>query len=581
MLSQARRAVKEKDVHQPLMLQTLRIRQLVLVEDWTLEFEPGLTLLTGETGAGKSILVDALGLIAGQRADRGLVRKGADCAVVEAAFQLVPGSPAAEWAAAAGLDDIVAEREVVIRREIKAEGSGKIRLNGSPCSLAMLRDLGGSLLELHGQHEQQSLLSAERHLDLIDRFGGHADTLAAVAAAFGNLEQAQKQHQDLLSRSADRMKRAAELRADLAAIESVAPEPGENDRLDAERRVQANSVKMGELLDAALGAAREGEPSAASLASIAARSTREAAEVDPALAEAAAQLSSAVVELEDAASVLRDYRARTSFEPGRLDLIETRRGQLRDLLLRFGSTEQAVLDHAGALHEELAGLDGIDDALEASAAACEQAQAAYTTTAARLSRARKTAGKRLAPRVESELAELALEKARFGIEWTPHPVSLFGVERAAFQLEANPGEGMRPLHKVASGGELSRVMLALHAVLEDAGRNRTLVFDEVDTGVGGGVADAIGSRLAALAGRHQVLCVTHLPQVAAHADGHLRIRKADRDGRTYASIEPLDRDTRVEELARMLGGREPTSVSRRHAEELLTAAAARPPRRQA
>ena len=564
------------------MLLTLRIRQLVLVEDWTLEFKSGLTLLTGETGAGKSILVNALGLIAGARADRGLVRKGADCAIVEAVFDLAVGEPAFEWCADQGFDEIVEERQVVIRREVRSEGNGKIRLNGSPCSLAMLRELGGRLLELHGQHDQQSLLSPDRHLELIDRFGGHSKDLAAVAATFGNLRLALKQRQELLDRSAERMKRGAEIRADIASIENVTPKPGEIDRLDAERRVQANAVKMGEWLDTALDASRESEPSAASLAALAARAVRQAADVDPSLATAAAQLEAAGLEVEDAASVLRDYRSRTSFEPGRLDEIETRRAQLRDLVLRFGETEQAVLDHAQALREELAMLDDMDAALETAAETCRQAAQAYDKAAARLTRARKSAAKRLAPRVEAELAMLALEKARFGIGWTAATgPTLLGAEGAWFQFEANPGEGLNPLHRVASGGELSRVMLALHAVLEDAGGGRTMIFDEVDSGVGGSVADAIGTRLSALADRHQVLCVTHLPQVAAYADGHLRISKNDRDGRTLAAFEALDRDTRVDELARMLGGREPTQVSRRHANELLAAAHTRPRRRQA
>ncbi|NIM01047.1 MAG: DNA repair protein RecN [Acidobacteria bacterium] len=562
------------------MLLTLRIRQFVLVDDWTLEFQPGLTLLTGETGAGKSILVNALGWIAGERADRGLVRKGADSAVVEAAFELDERSPAIDWAADRGFDEIVEERQVVIRREVRAEGSGKIRLNGSPCTLAMLRELGGRLLELHGQHDQQSLLSPERHLELIDRFGGHGKETAAVAAAFGNLEQAQKTRQNLQDRSTDRLRRAAELRADLAAIETVAPEPGEAERLDTERRVQANAVKLGEWLGTALAAARDGEPSAASLAAIAERAAREAAEVDPALVAAAEQFAAAGVELEDAASVLRDYRAHVSLEPGRLDEIETRRGQLKDLFLRFGPTERAVLDHAEVLREELDTLDQLDDALEAAAEAVLTAERDYTTAATRLTRARERAAKQLVPRVETELAELAMAKARFDVAWSPTDApTLHGAEGAMFRLEANPGEGLRPLHKVASGGELSRVMLALHAVLENAGGGRVLIFDEVDTGVGGAVADAIGSRLAGLARRHQALCVTHLPQVAAYADGHLRISKRDRAGRTLASIESLDRDTRVEELARMLAGREPTSVSRRHATELLAAATAQARRR--
>jgi len=562
------------------MLQTLRIRQLVLVEDWSLEFEPGLTLLTGETGAGKSILVDALGLIAGQRADRELIRKGADSAIVEASFSLPDGSPALDWAAGRGLDEVVNEKQVVIRREVRVEGAGKIHVNGSPCTLAMLRELGGWLLELHGQHEQQSLLQPERHLELVDRFGAHGDALAGVAAAFGQLHHAQACHRELVERSAERMKRAAELRADLAAIEGVAPEPGETERLDAERRVQGHAVKMGEWLDAALSVTRDGESSAASLVSTAERSVAAAAEVDPGLALIVKQLQGALVEIEDAAAELRDYRSGLSFEPGRLDEIETRRARIRDLLLRFGDTEQAVLDHAEALRRELGELDGLDDAVLEAERACVAAGKIYDTQAARLTRARKKAAKKLIPELEAELHQVALARARFDVVWTHDtPVSILGAEGAVFQLAANPGEGLRPLHKVASGGELSRVMLSLHAVLEDVGGGRVLVFDEVDTGVGGGVADSIGSRLAALARGNQVLCVTHLPQVAAHADGHLRIRKVSRGGRTHAAVEVLDRHTRVEELARMLGGRGPSPVSRRHAEELLTGAAAHPRRR--
>lgn len=566
------------------MLQALRIRQLVLVEDQSLDFESGLTLLTGETGAGKSILVDALGLIAGQRADRDLVRKGASAAIVEASFALEENSPAWVWAADQGLDEIVEQRQLVVRREIRAEGAGKIRLNGSPCTLAMLRELGGCLLELHGQHDQQSLLSTDRQRELIDRFGTHAPLLTAVAEAFGALQQARRRFAELRERSSDRLKRAAQLRAELEAIEAVAPEPGEIERLDAERRIQAHAVKMGELLETALGATVDDERSAVSLSALAERTVEDIAAIDPSLGVVAAQIASARVELEDAASVLHDYQAGLRCEPRRLDEIESRRARLRDLLLRFGETEQDVLEHADRSRAELAELDGIDDTLDAAAAACERAERDYAAAAAKLTRARKTASRKLIPEVEGELQELALEKARFDIAWTAlpgeAPVSLHGAEVAEFRLAANPGEGLRPLHKVASGGELSRVMLALHAVLEDASAGRVLVFDEVDAGVGGAVADAIGSRLAALARRQQVLCVTHLPQVAAYADGHLRIRKDDRGGRTYASVEPLDRGSRVEELARMLAGRTPTSVSRRHAREMLAAAAGHPRRRQ-
>ena len=298
------------------MLQTLRIRQLVLVDDWTIEFGSGLTSLTGETGAGKSILVGAMALISGQRADRSTVRQGAKRAIIEAEFRLPKHSPVREWAVERGLDEIAEGEELIIRREIAAEGSGKVRLNGSPITLALLKELGEQLFELHGQHEQQSLLQPDRHLELIDRVGGHDEKLVAVAAAYGELRGAQRKLQALRESVAGREKREAELRADLQAIESVQPVPGEMDKLESEHRLQANAEQLEQRLDVALKQLRDSEPSAVTLGSRAAGELQALGDLDPQLAALAAQISSAVLELEDAAEALRSFRSHPSPRAG-------------------------------------------------------------------------------------------------------------------------------------------------------------------------------------------------------------------------------------------------------------------------
>lgn len=566
------------------MLRTLRIQDLVIIDDLTVDFGPGLNLLTGETGAGKSILVDALGLAAGARGERELVRNGAERAVVEAVFE-TGSTPALEvWARACGVQ-APEEGTWFVRRELPAAGSGRVFINGSPSTVGRLRELGGALLELHGQHEHQVLLAPEQHLAVLDRFGDCAEATAKVEQAHRAVRRLRDELAQLAELQAQRAERTARLERDLGEIVRVAPRPGERDELDRERQLLRNAESWARLVDEIVALTYEGEPAAASLAAAASTKAAKLAEIDPAVRELGERIESAAVELQDAGAALRDYREAADFDPSRLEQIEARRVELERLCLLFGRTEQEVIGHGARLKMELDSLRDLDQESHSVAEQLLQAESAYVEAAAGLGRRRRAAVKRLVPAVEEQLRALALGQARFGVELRPGrgegveidgkpavPLAARGAERVEFVLAANPGEPMRPLGKVASGGELSRVMLALHAVVEDAGGSRSLVFDEVDAGVGGAIADAVGARLSRLAERHQVLCVTHLPQVAAYANRHFVVRKHVADQRTRAEIVELDRPERIEELARMLAGKRSTPASRRHATELLGAA---------
>jgi len=570
------------------MLHTLRIRHLVILQDVTVEFGPGLNLLTGETGAGKSVLVDAIGLAVGARADRGLVRSGAERAVVEALFDVTPDSPAGRWLVETGAGDPT-DGELLVRREIAAEGSHRVFLNGSPCTLGLLRELGERLFDLHGQHEHQSLLSPERHLELLDRFGEHRPAVEAVGREYFAHRRASEKLERLLEEAQTRQARSLELREALREIDGVDPRPGELAQLTAERQLLQNSARVVEQLAEVVGRCYEGDPSAASLASAAARSAASLAALDPSLADLATRLQEAAVEIQDLGESFRDYRDGREFDPAQLEELEARRVALERLCLKYGEDESAILRWRENAADELAALERADEHLEAARKALESAGKDYRRRAEKLGRDRRRTARKLVAALRSQLAALALARAEVDIVFSEArgprlsgngddgdiPLAPRGAERAEFLLAANPGEPRRPLARVGSGGELSRILLALHASAGGAGEGRVLVFDEVDAGIGGAVADAVGARLAELASRNQVLCVTHLPQVAAHGDRHLRVIKRSVDGRTVATIEPLSWEQRVEELARMLGGRKQTTASRRHASELLTTAARR------
>ncbi len=576
------------------MLKSIRVLNLAVIQEAVVEFGSGLNLLTGETGAGKSILVDALGLVGGDRADSDLVRSGSDRGLVEAVFELPRDHPAAAVLEARGLpagDGDNGGLELIVRREVKAKGGGRIFLNDSLCTLSTLREVAGMLLDMHRQHDQQSLLSREYHLRTLDRFGGHGRLLERTGEAFREVTEAVRRLAELRDLAGRRRTRMEKLEAQVREIDEAAPQPGESNELAGRRRILKNLDMLHEHLIRLEPLLDEGEDSAAGRISAAGSRVARLAELDHSLHPMLEQLERARIEVQDVASQLRDYRDAalpdSDESPGlALEELEARAAQLEQLRLRYGADEAEVLAYREAASRELATLADLDGEVRKVEEERQVATDRYIHRATELTAARSRAAKRLAPAFRSGLRDLAMAGASVEVLFRPAVgetvrssgdskavLTPRGGEKAEFLLGANPGEAAVPLAKAASGGELSRVMLALHGVLgADGAGSRVLVFDEIDTGIGGEAADRLGARLKNLCGSHQVLCVTHLPQVAAYADFHHMVEKAVAGGRTRVQVIALDEERRIGELARMLGGKRVTEATRKSAAEMIQAA---------
>jgi len=553
------------------MLTALAIRDVVLIEALDLEFGPGLGTLTGETGAGKSILLDALGLALGMRADSGLVRNGAAQATVSASFELERDHPALALIDENGFDADPSEA-LVIRRVVKADGGSRAFINDQPASAATLRELGGMLVEIHGQHDDRGLINPRGHRALLDIFG-RLD-VAGVAAAHRGWRAAE----DALETARSDLENAARDREWLDhAVEELsrfAPEPGEEAVLAGERSDMQKGVKLTDDLQLVTSHLDGSDGGLSALRQAARRLDRIAAD-HPLLGEALEALDRAVIEASEAEDKLAAAAEAMRFVPARLDLVETRLFELRALARKH----RVDPDGLAALRDELAArLDRIEagDAglakLEAAARATRQA---YDDAAAGLSEARRAAAARLDAAVAGELAPLKLDAARFRtvVETLPESGwSPAGRDRVEFEISTNPGAPFAPLIKIASGGELSRFILALKVALAEQGAATTMIFDEIDRGVGGAVASAIGERLQRLARNAQLLVVTHSPQVAARGRNHWLIAKSHDGLVTRTGVRPLDADERQEEIARMLSGNEVTAEARAQAMRLLEAA---------
>ncbi len=553
------------------MLTALAIRDVVLIEALDLDFGRGLGVLTGETGAGKSILLDALGLALGVRAETGLVRRGAVQAVVTASFDLPPGHAAATLLGENGLEAAPGE-PLVVRRIVKADGGSRALINDQPASAGLLRALGGTLVEIHGQHDDRGLLDRQGHRDLLDAFG-RIDRAAAADAYRG--WRAAEQALAAASIDLDNAARDREwLDHAVAELRRLAPVAGEEESL-AEAR--ATMQKGARLTDDLVAVARHLDGSDGALAQLrqAARRLERVAAEHPALGEALAAFDRAVIEASDGEDRLAAAAAALSADPERLDAIETRLFELRALGRKHRVAPDALAVLAEELSTRLALIEAGGEGLAALEAAERTARNAYETAAAALSAARKAAAERLDAAVAGELAPLRLDAARFRVaiealaeaQW-----SASGTDRVEFEISTNPGAPFAPLLKIASGGELSRFILALKVALAEEGGAAVMVFDEIDRGVGGAVASAIGERLARLADTAQVLVVTHSPQVAARADRHWLIAKAHDGLVTRTSVHALGDEERREEIARMLSGAEVTDEARAQAVRLLEAA---------
>ena len=558
------------------MLERLVIRDFVLVERAEIEFEPRLNVLTGETGAGKSLLVQAVDLLTGGRADADVVREGARAAVVEGEFRpsaraMLRVRPLLEsWGIEAD------GGELILRREVQPDGRSRALVNQSAVTRTALRQLCGELADLHGQHEHQSLLRPGAGIETLDRLARLDDDLAAYGRALAAHRAATAALEELERSLAD-------VEANREAMEQAAREldearllPGEDEalRLDAARLAHADRLR--ELVEHALARLAEGEGAAAGAIAEAARSLGQAAALDPALAEALPALDEARIAVGETARTLADYASRLDADPGTLERIEARRDLIARLVRRYRRDVPALIAWRDELRQALAaGLDAGAATARARAEA-EAARDACLAAARALSRRRHRAAGEWAERLTREMRPLGLPHAalRFAVDSDGEGEPALGprgLDRVEMLFAANPGEPERPLPRIASGGELSRVALALKAALEEQDPVDVLLFDEVDAGIGGTAAQAVGERLSRLARHRQVICVTHLPMIAARAGHHLCVSKSVAGGRTVAHIEPVAGRERVEELARMLAGARVTETTRRQARELLEA----------
>ncbi len=554
------------------MIKVLRINNIALIASLDLELGPGLVLLTGETGAGKSIVIDALGLLLGERASPELIRSGEDRASVEAVFEIE------------GVASLLEERglpadgdEVVVRREVQAGGKGRATVNGALVPLSLLRDLGPRLAVIHGQHDPQGLLDPQAHLDLLDHFAGDGGG-RPIAEFFRDLRAADAALARLRSdrREAERRREMLEFQA--SEIEKAGLASGEEDALRVEKARQANAGRLATLSGEAYALLYDDEAAVLGHLGQVFRRVEELAAIDPAFQPFVEAKASLLAPLEDVALRLRDYRETLEVSPGRVDEIESRLAQIERLKKKYGASADEVIAFGERCRRELEALGTPEEQERSLEARRESAAAAYLERARVLSKRRRTAAVELRKRMQAELGQLAMEKTRFDVGFDPADADSAtdasrwterGLEAAEFLLSPNTGEELRPLARIASGGELSRLMLALKSITGHDAPGLTIVFDEVDAGIGGRVAEVVGRKLKTISARRQVLCVTHLPQIAAFADQHLGVRKRVERGRTITLVEGLSGDGRVEEVARMLGGETITAAGREHAREML------------
>ncbi|MFQ5890435.1 MAG: DNA repair protein RecN [Gemmatimonadota bacterium] len=553
------------------MLRELRIRNYAVIDDLTLELGPGLNVLTGETGAGKSIIVGALSLLLGERASAEVVRAGEDRALVEGSFDVTRHGAVAERLRAVGIQP--EDGWLILRREVR-EGRSRAWVNGSPATAGLLGDLGAELVELHGQHEHQALLRREAQREILDAYAGEGELAAEVRRAHSELAALRRAIEETRRRAERTWERADDLRFRAEEIEKARLVPGEDERLAAEAKRLEHSEELRSLSASLHEAVYEGDASVVERVGDLRRPLENLGRIDSETAELGDLWETALRALEELGRRLGAYRESVDHEPRRLEAIRERLDLLFRLKSKYRGTLEEVIAAGRSAREALAALDSSETEIRALEKKESVARAAFLELAARLTAARQRAAARLGKEVAGVLPELGMVAGRFRVELEPlAEPGAAGAERVEFRIALNPGFEPAPLARVASGGELSRVMLAIKTVLAAVDRVPCLVFDEIDAGVGGEVAHRVAERLHSVAERHQVFVITHLPQIASRAREHLRVEKVERGGRVSARVARLAAAERVEEVARLLGGDPGSGVSRRHAEELLATGA--------
>ncbi len=556
------------------VLTELHVSNLAVMEEVRVQLGPGLNVLTGETGAGKSLVVGAIDLVLGARASADIVRRGASEAEIIARFDL-PGNHFERQ----GIEQDLDEGSLLLRRVIGADGRSRCYVNDRPTTVGRLRDLGKTLADLHGQHEQQNLLREETHLSYLDAFAGSGELVDRVRSAYESRRAAEHRLQEHREASRKSAEEREYLHYQLEELESAELVEGEEESLEREHHLAAHANRLAEYTDGAFRLLAEGDPSGQSLLAAACRLLAQGAALDPELEPLRRQLDEAVVTGEEIARELSGYRDGLQFDPQRLEEIAARLSALHGLRRKYHTDTAGLIALRDSRREELAGLDDASGILETLEAAVEEGGAVLLETCAELSTVRSRAAARLGRGVTRELTGLGMEEARFRVDLAPPATGVDlpggvragsrGAESATFLLAANPGEKGGAIGRMASGGEASRVMLALKNVLREVDPVPLVIFDEVDAGIGGLVASAVGTRLVAIARSRQVLVVTHLAVIAGKADRHLRLEKTTRGGRARIYLQVIDGEEREEEVARMLAGEEGGKDARRTARSLL------------
>ena len=555
------------------MLSLLHIENIAVISQADITFDQGFNVLTGETGAGKSIVIDSIGAIMGERTSRDLIRTGAKSARVSALFRDLPALP---WFEEQGMGPDE-NGELLIERSIQADGKNACRVNGRPLLVTQLRELGQQLVNVHGQHDGQQLLDEECHLGYLDSFGGTQDVLEAFSTAYAQVRELRRERDKLQMDDGEKARRMDTLTYQIEELEKAELREGEDEELSQRREVLRNAERLTDAVDGAWQALTGGEDGegAVSLLMEAGDRLAQGGRYSEGLRELSEKAEQLRCDADDLAELVRDLRGTLDFYPGEMDEIEERLDRLYRLKKKYGGTVEEMLAYLERCREELDAIQFSEDRLNRLDKELEKALVQAGEVGKELSARRHTAAEELAKRIQSELTQLDMPKVRFQVEFAPKDapdgMDATGMDTVRFLMSANVGEALKPINKIASGGELSRIMLALKNVLAETEQVSTLIFDEVDTGVSGRAAVKVARKLFEVSKGRQVLCVTHLPQIAAMGDVHFSVEKGEADGRTFTRVERLDRPRRREELARLSGG-QATAVMLEGAEELLATA---------
>ena len=551
------------------MLSLLHIENIAVIESADISFDGGFTVLTGETGAGKSIVIDAISAILGERAYRDMIRTGANKATVRAVFT---GVPKLQWFEDNGVEY---DPETIVQREIFLDGKNVCRVNGSLVTVSILRKLGIQLINIHGQHDSASLFDEDNHLAFLDAFAGNEALRSDYGEKYETVAKLRREIDRLTMDEGEKLRRMETLKYQIAEIEKAELEPGEDERLEDRRKILQNAEKLSNGMETAVECLYGGDDTdgAAGLLAQAEYALARLSRFSDSFNALHERVADLMYQVQDAAEEVRDARDGLSYSADELEQIESRLDVIHKLRRKYGTTCEDILAYLDSARKELDDIEFADDHLERLKGKLQKAEKAAWDAAIALRENRKAAAKAMSERILSELTQLDMPRVQFSCEFRETELTVAGADAVAFYMSANAGEALKPMSKVASGGELARIMLAMKNVLAEKDQVETLIFDEVDTGVSGRAAQKVAQKLKSVAAHKQVLCVTHLPQLAALADNHLLIAKQERNGRTYTSVTPLDLEGRKRELARIIGGATITETPLKSAEEMLRGSA--------